>query len=178
MLKLIKEAHTKDVTATKSASIYLENVSTLATELKETPAQINESITHVLANIAMSVQSGKPVNTDLAYGRHDTLAAFLAGAEMLASQPKVSDGTKRFFVAVAVRNGQMTHMDAVAKVSQIGQERNQQRKQQLTAAIQQYNETGDKQAAKTILDSVGKLRMAVDRALQQQAPMQPAGAPA
>lgn len=173
MLKLIKEAHTRDMVATQSTETYATNIVDVAAALKESVQTVNESITHALANIAMSVQSGKPVNTNLAYGRHDTLAAFIAGVELLAAQPKVSDGSRRFFAAVTVRNGQMTHLDAVAKVSQIGQEKNQQKKQVLAAAIAQYNETGDKQAAKTILDAVGRVRMAVDRALQQQAPTQP-----
>lgn len=173
MLKLIKNANQWNIETSSNTSNFNANIKNVASFLKEDVQIVYEGITHVLDDIMTSVQSGKPVNVNLAYGRHDTLAAFIAGVDLLASQPKISNSVRQFFAAVSIRNGQMTHLDAVATISQIGLEKNFPKRQTLSKAIDQYNSTGDKQAAKTILDAVNRVSLVVNRAMQPQAPTEP-----
>lgn len=165
MLKLIKEAQQNDALLQTHVDNLTENLTQIAATLDQDLNIVTESISHVLANITMSVSHGQPIDPNLAYGRADTLAAFLAGVEYLASLPQASDGVKRYFASVAVRGGQITNIDAVGKIGHIGNDKNERRKIELLDAINHYNETQDPQAAKIISSVVGKIRMATDRML-------------
>jgi hypothetical protein len=173
MLKLIKEAQTVDSLVQTHIANLETNLQEIAESLNQTSGVVVESIGHVLANITMSINNNQPVDPKLAYGRIETLAGFLAGVEYLASLPQLPEGAKRYFASVAVRNGQITNIDAVAKIGQIGNDKNEQRKRQLAQALTQYNDTQDPHAAQTISTVVGKIRTAIDRMMYQQREQQP-----
>jgi hypothetical protein len=181
MLKLIKQAQQSSMTLTEQAANLHQGLTVLSKTFKEDVMTVNESISHVMANISQTISAGKPLDPKLAYGQPQTLAAYLAGIERLTSSPTPTDGVRKYLDSVAVQNGQITNMNMVGKVGQIGNEKNQQRRNELLAAIEAYNANPKDQAsAQVLLTSVGKIRQLADKianAGAQQPQQQPGTQP-
>lgn len=174
MMSLIKQAQTNTIILAEQAFNLNNGLTTLSITYKEEVDQFNESISHVLANVATTVQNQQPIDPKLAHGPLQTLAAYLAGVEFLARNPTPPAGVRSYLSTVAVQNGQITNMNMVGKVGQIGNEKNQPRRDEILASLEQYNaNTTDKSAQHALLTTTAKLRQLVDKISQQQQPQQP-----
>lgn len=164
-MKLIQEAN-----ATLYEQRYLlEGLTTVAESLSQEVKVVCEHIDHVFLNLVNNLKAGNKIDPKLSYGRLESLAGFLAGIEALAKSGSMSTAAKRYLTDVVVRDGQISNVDAVAKIGQIGSERNGGRKRELLAMLTSHND-GDEAAVQYLLALLNRLRSTVNGALTSQKP--------
>lgn len=160
--KIHRLAQQKNITVGESAEslgqTLVESVGTDASMI------ICESISHVIVNLLNTIQTERPIPQTFAGNQIASLAAYLAGIELLASNPNIPAGVRDYLASVTVQNGQISGTHLIAKVGQIGNERNENVRNSLLATMQAYNDDPtNSQAARSLTQFLQKLRMIVDR---------------
>lgn len=145
----------------------------IAESLEIGAVELMETISHVLAAVGEQLKGGKPLTSM----SPETAAAFLAGVEFITKTlPGVKDkqGTEK--VLRILNNvgmgpdGKITAgtAETIAKLAQ----NNPQTHQQLKAALSAYGQTP--KPNQQLSDTVGKLRIAIERAMAVASQVKPA----
>lgn len=171
--KLIKPAANKLRAINLSIQHIQSYIQGLAEAQDMTPVALSESVTNILANIAVTAEEGKP----LQLMHTDSIASFMAGVEAISQSLPVSqdqtkrENTLRVLAAAAVGpDGNVSY--AATPIAQLGARKEELRNKYLQL-VNAYAAGSNPEAGKALAQAARMLQQQIDQAMRQgSAPIQ------